>query len=225
MAILNLDTLTGCTSIPSFIGGESDTPGNPSYTIFNNSNAPTSWVKDTSHNNKALRVIGGSNGTPISSGGSVVFTTVLSSGKTFSSVASQIGVSGNFVQNSSGFSPLPTIVATNSSGSHTPSVTTMAAHNHVAVSSPNQISGQSVFSSPAPLLSNVTNNFGTAAVSGSSPAPDNTPHSHDVVAPHTHPVTVTQHAHPFTTTQHSHSITMSENFSVNYVDVIIAKKS
>lgn len=223
MALLSSDTLTGCTSIPSFMGGNSDTPANPTYTIFNNTNAPPSWVKDTSHNNKALRVIGGANGTSISSGGSVAFTTVLSSGKTFSAVANQITVPGAIQANSSGFSPLPVMQASASTGSHTPSGSTMATHSHPYRRS-NETSANLTSSNTAPQFTGSANAVTPGAISGLNSS-GNFPHSHTVIAPHTHPFTLTQHAHPFTTTQHGHPITINENFSVRYVDVIIAKKS
>jgi hypothetical protein len=43
--------------------------------MFVQTNAPTGWTKDTSHNNKALRVVSGT----ASSGGSVAFTTAFAS--------------------------------------------------------------------------------------------------------------------------------------------------
>lgn len=43
--------------------------------LFNQTAAPTGWTKDTSHNNKALRLVSGS----VSSGGSTAFTSVLTS--------------------------------------------------------------------------------------------------------------------------------------------------
>lgn len=46
--------------------------------LFQQTAAPTGWTKDTTHNNKALRVVSGS----VSSGGSDDFTTVFASSKT-----------------------------------------------------------------------------------------------------------------------------------------------
>jgi hypothetical protein len=69
MAVLGATNLTGCNSIPDFIAGGS-------RMLFEQSTAPTSWVKDAvSHNNKALRVVTGT-ATP---GGSTAFTTVFTS--------------------------------------------------------------------------------------------------------------------------------------------------
>ena len=44
--------------------------------LFHQSTAPTGWTKDTTHNNKAMRVVSGT----VSSGGSVEFTSVFASG-------------------------------------------------------------------------------------------------------------------------------------------------
>lgn len=46
--------------------------------IFVQSSAPTGWTKDTSHNDKAMRIVSGTAG----SGGSDAFTTTFGSGKT-----------------------------------------------------------------------------------------------------------------------------------------------
>ena len=65
MAVLGLTSLTGCNSIPSFI------PGGTLW-LFQQTSAPTSWTKQTTHDNKALRVVSGT----ASSGGSTAFTSV-----------------------------------------------------------------------------------------------------------------------------------------------------
>jgi hypothetical protein len=68
MAVLGSTTLTGCDSIPSFI---------PTATkvLWQQSAAPTSWTKDTTHDNKALRVVSGT-ATP---GGTTSFTSTFTS--------------------------------------------------------------------------------------------------------------------------------------------------
>lgn len=68
MAVLGATSLTGCNSIPDFIAGGS-------LVTFQQTSAPTSWTKQTSHDNKALRVVSGVAG----SGGSTVFTSVFTS--------------------------------------------------------------------------------------------------------------------------------------------------
>jgi hypothetical protein len=64
MAILGNTTLTGCNSIPDFIGA--------GYTLlFYNTASPPSWTKVITHENKALRVVSGNGG---GVGGSQGFT-------------------------------------------------------------------------------------------------------------------------------------------------------
>lgn len=46
--------------------------------LFQQTSAPTGWTKDTTHDNKALRVVSGA----ASSGGATAFTTVFGAGKT-----------------------------------------------------------------------------------------------------------------------------------------------
>ena len=50
--------------------------------LFHQSTAPTGWVKDTTHDNKALRLVSGT----VANGGSVAFTTAFSSTTTTTSV-------------------------------------------------------------------------------------------------------------------------------------------
>lgn len=68
MAFLTSTSLIGCTSIPSFIS-------TGSLMIFQQTAAPTSWTKQTTHNNKTLRIVSGT----ASSGGTSNFTTVFPS--------------------------------------------------------------------------------------------------------------------------------------------------
>ena len=68
MAVLGSTSLTGCDSIPSFIAAGS-------LVTFQQTSAPTSWTKQTTHNDKALRVVTGS----ASSGGTTAFSSVMAS--------------------------------------------------------------------------------------------------------------------------------------------------
>lgn len=88
--------------------------GFPSGTkmMFVQTSAPTGWTKDTTHNNKALRVVSGT----ASSGGSVAFTTAF---------ASQ-GVSGTIANTTAGGS----VSVSGSVGNSTLSVGQLAAHSH-----------------------------------------------------------------------------------------------
>jgi hypothetical protein len=86
MAVLGATNLTGCDSIPDFIAGGS-------LVTFQQTSAPTSWTKQTTHDNKALRVVTGT-ATP---GGSTAFTTVFASRTPAGSVS--VSVSGGTVNN------------------------------------------------------------------------------------------------------------------------------
>jgi hypothetical protein len=72
--------------------------------LFQQTSAPTGWTKDTSHDNKALRVVSGTAGT----GGSVAFTTAF---------ASQ-AVSGSIGNTTAGGSVLGTAITTAQMPSH-----------------------------------------------------------------------------------------------------------
>jgi hypothetical protein len=84
MAVLGATNLTGCNSIPDFIAGGS-------LVTFQQTSAPTSWTKQTTHDNKALRVVSGT-ATP---GGTTAFTSVFASRTPAGSVSVTGGSVGN----------------------------------------------------------------------------------------------------------------------------------
>jgi microcystin-dependent protein len=86
MAILGATSLTGCNSIPDFIAGGT-------LALFQQTTAPTSWVKQTTHNDKTLRVVSGTAG----SGGVTAFSSVFPSAATvpISSPVTVTGTVGN----------------------------------------------------------------------------------------------------------------------------------
>ena len=71
---------TGFFAANTYLQDALGSAGGPSGTkqIFVQTAAPTGWTKDTTHNDKAMRVVSGS----VSSGGSDAFTTTFGSGKT-----------------------------------------------------------------------------------------------------------------------------------------------
>ena len=73
---------TGSTWEPQTVSGGGGAGGFPSGTkmLFQQTAAPTGWTKETTHNNKALRVVSGT----ASSGGSVDFETAFSASRTVS---------------------------------------------------------------------------------------------------------------------------------------------
>jgi hypothetical protein len=94
MAILGTTALTGCSSIPDFIA-------TGTLTFFRQTNSPTSWVKQTTHDNKALRVVSGTVGSGGTRTFTQVFTTVIPSASTSSNTISttQMGIHGHLVSN------------------------------------------------------------------------------------------------------------------------------
>jgi microcystin-dependent protein len=86
MAILGATSLTGCNSIPDFIASGT-------LAIFQQTTAPTSWVKQTDNNDDWLRVVSGTAG----SGGVTAFSSVFPSAATvpISSPVTVTGTVGN----------------------------------------------------------------------------------------------------------------------------------
>ena len=99
--------ITGAVTVTQADLNAVTTPAFPSGTrmLFQQTAAPTGWTKDTSHNDKALRVVSGT----VGSGGTVAFTTAF---------ASQ-SVSGSISNTVSG-----------STAGHTLTVAEMPSHNH-----------------------------------------------------------------------------------------------
>lgn len=221
MAVLSSNTLSGCSSIPSFLGGSADTPSNPTVSVFRNTNAPLNWVKKTTHNDKALRVIGGANGTALSPGGTSAFTTILSPSRPFSGTInpSTTGI-GNAGPSPSGF-PATEAVVNAGAQNYTPTTPEMASHSHPTVFY------NPTLNSAGPLA------YGTiaAAFVSSNTNPETpaggTVHSHLISAPHSHPITDNGHTHPLTSdSPHTHPFSgNAQSFAVTYVDIIIATKS
>ena len=79
----NSEVNIGNFAANSYLQDALGSAGVPSGTkqIFVQTAAPTGWTKDTTHNNKAMRVVSGS----VSSGGNDAFTTTFGSGKTTAS--------------------------------------------------------------------------------------------------------------------------------------------
>jgi hypothetical protein len=226
MATLTIDSLIGCTSIPSFIPGGT-------RTIFYNTNAPTSWTKDTtSHDNKMLRVVNGT----ITSGGTSQFQTVFpDTARPVQGTVNTVPTIGVSVVQKNITTDGP--VATGGINAVTQSVisvqtTTLVlsqivSHTHSYSRRPNTADrGLGITAQPQNTQrqedfvdgSSFVNN---GAVNG---------HSHSInpanTGTHVHPITVTQHSHPITEGPHNHSFTANaQNFNVSYVDVILAEKS
>lgn len=101
-AELNLLTgksLSSSNSVLDNFEGTADAGGNPTKMTFQQTTAPTGWTKETTHNNKALRVVTGT----ASSGGATAFTSVFGASKaagstTLTSAQSGVGSHGHAVR-------------------------------------------------------------------------------------------------------------------------------
>ena len=216
MAILSLDTLSGCNSIPGFISGDADVGLVTSRLTFNQTSAPTSWTKDTTtHNNKALRVV---NTVSLTPGGSRAFTAAFPATKT---------VAGSIVQNTTGVSvqgaPAGVTIAATETGVVVQGKILQTAqlpahtHDYQFFVNPN-------FSRLGPTA---TADAGDGNGSTFNQAGGSTSHDHGVTeGNHNHTINNPSHPHADTDIQHNHTFTgTAQDFAVNYVDVIIAFKN
>ena len=195
--------------------------------MFVQTNAPTGWTKDTTHNNKAIRVVSGTAG----SGGSVNFTSAFSSQGVSGTVAGNtalgstdlIVAGGTVGFETAGGTVGGTTLASSQmpSHSHTPA---NAAHAFATNDFPTGTAGWSFITTGT-----VTPNNNLQANGGNRTASEGGGGSHN------HTFGGTSHNHTFTGTQHSHSVTVNShnhtftgtaiNLAVEYVDVIIATKN
>jgi hypothetical protein len=197
-------TVTGLPSAASVI---------PSGTkmMFVQTTAPTGWTKDTTHDNKSIRVVSGTAG----SGGSVNFTSA------FSSQGVSGAVNGNTATGSTDL-----VGATGTIGSTTLSTTQMPSHSHPI---PNLTARTANRTGTVGSFEKNDGNFNTESTSstggdgshnhtfGGSASFGGTSHDHTwTPTSHSHSVTVNSHGHTFTGT--------AINLAVAYVDVIIATK-
>lgn len=127
--------------------------------LFQQSSAPTGWTKQTTHNDKALRLVTGSVGT----GGSVAFTTALGSGATVAGGA----VSGNPGSNLSTASGNLSVSVSGSIGSTTLSINQIPSHSH-SYTKPGNSSAVGQFANVHGAVRNTTNaNTGNKGGNGS----------------------------------------------------------
>lgn len=231
MAILGSTTLTGCDSIPGFIAGGS-------RMIFNLSTAPTSWTKitDASYSNKMLRVIGGANGTALSPGGSLSFTSTFTtrgasptqlstqqSSANIQSISQANTISGNSSSEPFGYSV----------DNVTLSVPEMRAHTHPYQRGNYQALNLATAGTQGAPLGNpsVTNNANTSYTPPDSLPASSYQHTHGLSeTPHSHgwsPISPGyQHNHPAppSTVHHHTADVYTRDFSLTYVDIIVCEK-
>jgi len=194
-------TLTGNVGVTGTltIGGRlADAFPSGTKMLFNQTSAPVGWVKDVTHDNKALRVVTGTAGT----GGSIAFTTAFAS----QNVGDTTLTASQIPSHTHTFSGSDT---TGNAGGHTHSVTDPS-HSH----------GNVPFRMTDTDRGTVSSLFSIDGIGNTSSA--TTGISINGVGDHAHSVSVSGTTGSLGgSTAHSHTI----NLAVQYVDVIICTKS
>lgn len=203
--------------------------------LFQQTAAPTGWTKQTTHDNKALRVVSGTAG----SGGSTAFTSVFTARTPSGTVSVSGSNSGGGVGNTTSTG---SVSGSNSGGSvqsHTLDISQIPSHNH-GVNDPGHVhsgaaqwpgSGPEQDQSGGPENRTTFNiNTGSSATgitiqsSGGSQG-----HSHGFTNPSwSGSISMNAHTHAFTPSSWSGSASFSGSsidFAVQYVDLIIASKN
>ena len=208
MAVLGATSLTGCTSIPSFIGSGSKM-------VFRMATTPVSWTKDTTVNEGSLRVVNGS----ASPGGSI----------TWSQCFATRPFSASVQPNTDGCSVQPaTVTVTMTQSSATAASTGLSAlleaqinpHTHQCNTHP--ASQVSLSPGTTPYYESRANTAFQSA--GPTPAAGGQ-HSHTVVSQHTHPFPANSpHTHAISGAHDHTGNSGSVDFNLTYVDMIIATK-
>jgi len=182
--------------------------------LFQQTTAPTGWTKQTTHNNKALRVVSGT----ASSGGSVAFTTAFASQTPSGTVS--VTVTAGTLAVGIGTLAVANTTATGTVGGTTLATSEIPAHSHTQRYSVNR-NVNSIYNT---RLSNTTENSSdTISILNTGGG-----------GSHSHSFTGTAHNHSLTgspTLSGSPSVTASSftgnaiNLEVQYVDLIIASKN
>ena len=192
-------------------GVEVPTSSSPAFAsgtrmLFQQTSAPTGWTKDTTHNNKAVRLTTGS----VTTGGTTAFTSVFTSRTPGGSIGNTTatGTVGD------------TALTTSQLPAHTHGVGTLSGttssdgnHSHSITTATNTPGAGNVLEGTGGSDSETTSSAGahthTVSLSGATASAGSG-------ATHTHSFTGSSHNHTFTGT--------AMDFAVQYVDFIIAVK-
>jgi hypothetical protein len=210
---------TGIISATEFRGNGANLTGVqpfPSGTLmlFQQTASPTGWTKQSTHDNKSLRVVTGA----ASSGGSTPFTSIFAARTPSGSVSGSN--SGGSVANTTATG---SVSGSNSGGSvndTTLSTNQIPTHNHLVPTRAGQrtTGTQASDGSVEYIEKNNTSPSGNAGLSGS--------HTHGFNNPSwSGSISINAHNHSFTNPSWSGSFSGSAmDFAVQYVDLIIAAK-
>lgn len=193
LSVSGTTTLTGAATLA---GRAIDAFPSGTKMLFQQTAAPTGWTKDTTNDNKALRVVSGTAGT----GGSIAFTTAFGS----QNVGDTALTTSQIPSHNHTFSDSAT---TSSAGSHSHGITDPG-HSHTYTAS-------SIGSSPG-LTGDIFNVVSTQTSTSQTGISINSAGAHT----HTLSVSGTTSSTGSGAT-HTHSL----NLAVSYVDVIICTKS
>jgi hypothetical protein len=219
----------------SFLGGTAAASYDkfPSGTrlLFQQTAAPTGWTKDTTHNDKALRVVSGT----VTTGGTVAFTTAFASQSVTGTIANTTAT-GTIVSAASNITianttATGTVNANTVGGSAASSTTDIIINDHIlnanrtgphkhfiaadvtnntgspTANSTTQVTRTRDVSTNSPNY-NLTGSTTAATVGLTSESGGGVGHSHGTTDPgHTHTLTGTSHGHSFTGSTHGHTLT------------------
>lgn len=218
MATLTSNSLDNCSSIPCFLPGGT-------RMIFNNSTSPTSWTKDvTSHDNKSLRLVTGSLNPGPATGIGFTVAFPLTEKQVQGSIDSVNSVV-TFQQET--ISPVTTAsidaFPTISINARTLGVAQLPSHDHSYQRAQIDVN-QPGTGNPGPR-SYIRGNVETVDFFQTSSGASHN-HGFPATAQHNHTVQVAAHGHTISSQgPHSHTFTtVAQDFSVSYVDVIVAQK-
>ena len=177
--------------------------------VFYQAAAPTGWTKQTTHNDKSLRVVSGTGG---GNGGSSSFSSVFASRTPTGSVSSSFSGSTNGASANISVSNSSISISVNS---HTLSTSELASHTHGGFRSGNWRG-----TDDSGLSTQYGNTYDTAAQGGNGS--------------HSHGISQSSHSHGISQSNHSHSLSGSVSssfsgnamdFAVQYIDVIICSRN
>lgn len=166
--------------------------------LFQQTSAPTGWTKDTTQNDKALRIVSGSAGT----GGTTAFSSVFTSRTPSGSVGSTTSTGS-----------VGSTTSTGSIGLTYLTINQIPAHTHSFTYREDQ--DVNAGGSAYPIRDMATSGLASTLVTQSAGGGGG--HSHDLyMNAHSHSLSMNAHNHSFSGT--------AMDFAVQYVDVIIAQK-
>lgn len=178
--------------------------------LFQQTSAPTGWTKDTSNNDKALRVVSGT----ASTGGTTAFSTVFAS-RTPAGTLSNTTVTGNTSATTS----------TGTVGDTTLTSAQIPAHQHFAASTGGGTGAALSASNYVDYAKDYSSNMNYTLYGTTTAATIGLTSSTGGGGSHTHTLTMNSHTHTLSADAHTHTFTgTAMDFAVQYVDVIIATK-